>query len=76
MLCEPRGDLDEDGSEVFGRFWTVPQDGEVEILGEAVGLVVALAEAGPAFEGPPRQRRVGGDTRQEPPKGPVLLDDV
>jgi hypothetical protein len=47
VFCEPCRDLGEDRSEVFGRFRSAPEDGEVEILREAVGLVVALAEAGP-----------------------------
>ena len=53
------------------------QDREVEVLGEAVGLEVALLEARPALEDPwVCENRVGTDPRQKPAEHVVLLDDI
>lgn len=76
ILRQPGGDLGEDRDEVVGRFVAVPEDGEVQVLGESVGLEVALPQTGPTLESPTLQLRLGGDARQQPPEGPVLLDDV
>jgi hypothetical protein len=48
---------------------------EVEILGEAVGLVVTLAQAGSALEDPRlRERWLGGDRGEHPSEHVVLFD--
>ena len=51
--------------------------GEVEILGEAIGLEEALFQAGSALEQPVvGQRRMGADTGEHPAQHVVLFDDV
>jgi len=54
----------------------VPQS-EIQIFRKAIGLEIALLEAGPAFEDPARpQDFIGIDSGQEPPQHIVLFDDV
>lgn len=52
-------------------------DGEVQILREPVGLVVALAQACAALEDPMLgEDRLGSDSCQDPSENVILFDDA
>ena len=75
LFAEPLSHLCEDPLQVIGLFWAAVDDGEVEVFGEPKRFVVALAQAGPAFEDPRRfQLGVLGDASQQPAQDIVLLD--
>ncbi len=66
--------------ERLDLFWAVGaagQDGEVQVLGEAVGLDVALLQAGTALEDPlVAEDRGAAESPQQPAEDVVLLDDL
>jgi len=64
-------------ANVIRRVGPSGQHGEVEVLGEAVGLDIAFFQTCPAFEDPRlTQGRVGGDPPQQPAQNVILLDDL
>lgn len=77
LVADPRQDLFDHRMDVGGIDGTVRQDGEVEVLGEPVGLDVALLQAGAAFEDPEvAELRMLTKAPEHPAEDVILLDDV
>ncbi len=77
LVGEPVADPLKDRDQRLGFLVSAADDREVQVLGKAVGLVVALAEAGAALERPGGPEvLVGGYRGKDPAERVVLLDDV
>src|SRR6266540_4082606 len=77
LVGDARQGPEEKRLDVVGAERTAPDHSEVEVLGIAVGLDVALLEAGASLEDPRlRQDRIGTNAPQQPPEDVVLLDDL
>lgn len=77
MSLRPGGDALEDRDQLVGLLGAAVDDGEVEILREPIGLVVALAQAGSALEDPVLgDRGLGDDCGEHPSEDVVLFDDT
>jgi hypothetical protein len=75
FLAQPGGDATEDLGQLRWFFRAAVDNGEVEVLGESVGLVIALPKARPAFEDPTlREFRLVSYCGDQPAKYIVLLD--
>lgn len=71
------GHLLQRGTDLVRRVRRLRQQGEVEILGKAIGLDVALLDARAAFEDPGLARRGRqSEPGEEPAEDVVLLHDV